>query len=58
MKEIKACLKKLYGGEKFESYLLIWVKKKKMEDGNVGVHQWKLLEPLKSISVSDTIKDW
>ena len=34
MKEIKACLKKLYGGE---SYLLIWVKKK-LEDGNVGVH--------------------
>ena len=49
MKEIKACLKKLYGGEKFESYLLIWVKKK-MEDGNVGVHQWNLLEPLKSTS--------
>ena len=57
MKEIKACLKKLYGGEKFESYLLIWVKKK-MEDGNVGVHQWNLLEPLKSISMSNTIKDW
>ena len=58
MKEIEACLKKLYGGEKFESYLLIWVKKKKMEDGNVGVHQWNLLEPLKSTSISNTIKDW
>ena len=56
MKEIKAFLKKLYGGEKFESYLLIWVKK--MEDGNVGVHQWNLLEPLKSTSISNTIKDW
>ena len=56
MKEIKACLKKLYGGEKFESYLLIWVKKK-MEDDNVGVHQWNLLEPLKATSISNTIKD-
>ena len=35
MKEIKACLKKLYSREKFESYLLIWVKKK---DDNVGMH--------------------
>lgn len=37
MKEIEASLKKLYGREKFESYLLIWVKKKKKDD-NVGVH--------------------